>query len=262
MLSFTEEWVPDQDLADMLAYLDTLPSVSELGQWRTPIPEGASLGQELAIATAGCSQCHGATLDGPRMDVGGISADFEWFKKQVYAHTTIMPQHRTLLGEPNQQMRMGNYSRLRLPELALEEIWRFMSDLGPRAYITARLSPGEPVEDGVTHTISVDNGGLPGRGLRAEDVSVVVVLAQGVTVANASGSGYEGVRQSEQSNADLAVWTVPSIGPREEHLFSITLSGTPVGREGEGNPVITSAEVRWEKPQSNSRGDRINIRLP
>ena len=260
MLAFTEEWVTDQDLADILAYLDTLPSVSELGSWRTPIPAGAPLGQQLAIATAGCSQCHGAALTGPRMDIGGISADFEWFKKQVYEHTTMMPEHRALLGEPNRQMRMGNYSRARLPESVLEEIWRFTVGLGPRAYVTARMSPGELTENGVTHMLTVNNGGLPGRGLRAEDVTITVVPAAGVTVANATGPGYQGVQRDPQANADAAVWTVPSIGPREEHLFSITLSGTPV--DGAGNAAIAAAEVRWARPQSEGGGDRINVGVP
>jgi len=264
MPAFPDEWLSDRDLATLTAYLnnedtaylDGLPRWSEPGEWRTPVPPGAPLGQELLIANAGCGQCHGPVMAGSRMDIGAIAADFEWFKRQVYEHTAAMPKHRALLGEPNEQMRMGNYSKTRLPESVLEEIWRFTLSLGSRAYIRAQLSSGVRAETGVTYTLAVDNGGLPDKGLPAEDVSISIKPAPGFIVTNTTGPGDQGIRRDEQNNAETAVWNVPRIGPREKHMFSITLSGS--GNSG----AIAAAEVRWSKPLSEGAGDSISVPLP
>ena len=257
MPAYTEEWLSDQDIANLVAYLDSLPGVREPGSWRISVPPGAPPGQELLIAGVGCGQCHGADMGGPRMDIGAIDADFEWFKKQVYEHTTVMPEHRQLLGEPNIHMRMGNYSRMRLPESVLEEMWRFTVSLGPRADITGVLDPPVLAGSGVTYPLTVANIGLRGKGVTAEDVAIVLTVAPGFTVTNASGPGYQGVRRDPRSNAETAVWHLPRLAPQDSHTYSITFSGSGAGA------AISHAEVQWAKPvQANGRGDRINVFLP
>ncbi len=98
MPAFTEQQISDADMANFLAYFGSLPKVAAPGPWKAALPAQAKHGQELIIATVGCAQCHGATLNGPRGNAGAVNADFEWFKKMVYEHTTYMPQHRTIAG--------------------------------------------------------------------------------------------------------------------------------------------------------------------
>src|SRR5260370_34858142 len=93
------------------------------------------------VGTVGWEQCHGDTIAVPRMDAGAVGADFEWFKRLVYDHTTSLPEHRKLLGTEVGIVRMGNYSRARLPEPVLEEIWKYMRDyLKLREPVTLTLS--------------------------------------------------------------------------------------------------------------------------
>jgi mono/diheme cytochrome c family protein len=256
MPAFVEEWVTEQNLADMLAYLNSLPQPQIPGAWRTPLPAGASLGQTMAIANAGCAQCHGANMAGTRQDIGGISADFEWFKAQVYEHSRKMPEHRKLLGEPNRTMRMGNYSPSRLPESVLSEIWTYTLSLGSRAYITAEMNPPESTAGEVTYSLTVDNGGLPGKGVSAENVSIIIVPAAGFTVSKATGDGYQGMHADAATKATAAIWKIAKIGPREPHTISITFVGTATG------PAIARAEVRWERPVSEGKLDSIGVAVP
>jgi mono/diheme cytochrome c family protein len=256
MPRFTEQWVTDQNLQDIFAYMSSLPKVTAVGAWRTPLPQGATLGAEMTIANAGCAQCHGANMGGTRFDIGGIQADFEWFKGQVYDHSTKMPEHRKLLGEPNTTLRMGNFSPTRLPESVLREIWNYTVSLGPRAYMTAEMTPPERGQGTITYTITVDNGGLAGKGLAAEDVTVLVAPAPGFSVAKAGGDGYQGVKPDAAMKGDAAQWKVAKIAPRSPQKFTITLSGA-----GEG-PAIASAMVRWEKPLSEGKPDFLQVAVP
>src|SRR5439155_1365221 len=117
---------------------------------RAPASGDAQAGKALwEGAATQCKNCHG--LKGE----GAFGADFEWLKKMVYEHTTSMPQHWNLLQEtPAVRVRMGNYSRSRLPESVLQEIWRFANDLGLRVPVTGQLSAGSPGADGVTYTLT------------------------------------------------------------------------------------------------------------
>jgi mono/diheme cytochrome c family protein len=256
MPSFTEQWVTDQNLQDLLAFLNGLPKPAAPGQWREPLRSGAPLGEQLVVANAGCAQCHGANMGNTRLDIGGVNADFEWFKGQVYNHSTAMPEHRKVLGEPNNTLRMGDFSPIRLPESVLREIWDYSIKLGPRAYMTAAMPAPERAEGALTYTLTVDNGGLPGKGLVAEDVTIVIVPAAGFTVAKASGPGYQGVKPDAAAKGDAATWKVAKIGPREAQKFSITLSGSGAG------PAISRAEVRWERPVSEGKADMLNVAVP
>jgi cytochrome c553 len=166
----------DQEIADLVAYFDSLPLAAKPPTaWRTPLPKGAPRGQELAIATIGCAQCHGATITTPRHGAAEVSGDFEWFKHQVYEHTTAQPEQWAKLdrslqpvtpspsGPPGRnRIRMGNYSRARLPETTLREIWDWMSnDLGVYlSVLRGRVTAGEAGPNGATYTVEVVNTGV------------------------------------------------------------------------------------------------------
>ena len=89
------------------------------------------------ISMIGCGQCHGATITTPRHGAAEVSGDFEWFKRQVYTHTTAQREQMAALerdgvdavtpghvGPPGRnRLRMGNYLPARLPEQTLREMW-------------------------------------------------------------------------------------------------------------------------------------------
>ena len=231
MPAFTEKQISDQTAANLAAYFASLPKVAEVGEWRVPVPSGAPHGQVLLIATGGCAQCHGPELAAPRRVAGGVAADanFAWFQKMVYTHTDEYPAGR-----------MGNFSRNRLPEPLLQEIWTWVStDLKLRVPVTAAAGTAVAAGANMTYTLNVGNQGTPGKGLTAEDVTISLVLPSGSTVASATGSGYQGVRRDPQSNADVAVWHVPAIAPADKQAYTVTLAGAPASSKG---------TIRWTKP--------------
>ena len=241
MPAFPETQNSDQELADLFAYFQGLPKVAEPGAWRTPLAANAPKGQELMVTTYGCGQCHGALIQIPRQAMGAVAADFDWFKRMTYEHTTALPEHRKSLGEPTGgRLRMGNYSRARVPEPMLEEIWRYIrDDLKFRAPITSRLSAAS---SSGTYSLVVQNGGLPGKGLVAEDITILLALKPGTKVTNATGPGYQGVRNDAQLKGDAAVWQLPRLGPKENQTYTLTT-------EGGG---IASGVVRWARPTVGS----------
>ena len=252
MPAFVETQISDSDIANFLAYLGSLPKVAAPGPWKAPMPaQNTKHGAELIIATVGCAQCHGANLQGPRGNAGAVNADFEWFKGMVYNHTTNLPLHRTLLGQPAAQVRMGNYSRTRLPESLLQEIFLYAKDdLKFRPAIAARLTPGGSAG---TYNLEVLNNGLAGKGLSAEDLTISLALAPGTKVTNTTGAGYKGVRKDQDGKTDVAVWQLPKLAPKDKHNYTISLSGG----------TIPSGSVTWAKPTPGSSGpDVVNVAIP
>jgi hypothetical protein len=251
MPAFPESQHSDQELADFYAYFQSLPRLAEPGPWGTPVPANAPKGQELMIATFGCGQCHGAALQGPRTNAGAVAADFEWFKRMVYEHTTVMPEHRTLLGAAPARVRMGNFSRMRVPERELEEIWRYLrDDLKFRVPVTSRLTVGTSAG---AYNLVVQNGGLAGKGLTAEDITILLALKPGTKVTNTTGAGYQGVRNDPQLKAEAAVWQLSRLGPKQDQTYTITV-GTGGG--------IASGVVRWTKPASGTGTSEANVAMP
>jgi hypothetical protein len=171
-----------------------------------------------------------------RMVAGGEGGDYAWFMRRVYEHTSTMPAH-----EPDP--RMGNYSRARVPEPFLQELWRYLSvDLGLRAFVRAQISAGVPSADGVTYTLTVENRGTPGLGLTAEDLSLALTLPEGATVGSTTGADYQGIRRDQRTNADMAVWKLAGLAPPDRRTYTITLSGTvPVG-------AALTGSVSWTRP--------------
>jgi len=249
----------DQQVGQVAAYLASLPKPAErAAMWRTPVPPLATPRQKLYIES-GCGQCHAAVFANPRRTAGGLGGDYEWFKTEVYQHTSA-PDHAN-----SRHLRMGNFSREQVPESALEEIWQFFSaEQGLRVPINADISAGVLSGNGVTYTINVTHGGRAGKGLTAEYITVTLPFLRGrdpeevTTVVEATtGGGYTGIHRDPITNSNAAEFEIPKLGPGEKRTFTITLSG--IG----ANSGIPRGTVKWEKPGLKSGGtDLIAISVP
>jgi mono/diheme cytochrome c family protein len=242
MPAFAEANISDRELIDLAAYFDTLPSVAEPGPWRVQVRAGAARG--LAVATtAGCVQCHNPTFNNGRGVMGAINANFEWFESMVYSHTTAYPPTRARLGEPPyERLAMGNFSATRLPESMVRDIWTYLTDLGFRARMRGRLSAGVPSTGGVVYKLDVENIGLKGEGLTAEDLTVILAVPAGAKVVTTTGAGYQGVRRDEQLKADVAVWGVSRMAPGERQSYTMTLSQAGTVKDN------VRGSIRWMRP--------------
>ena len=138
---------------------------------------------------------------------------WEYFKACVYDHERLIPEAR-----------MGTYSRARLPEPIVREIYNFARSLGELARVEARLEPGVRSGDTVSYTAIVENEGTA-QGVKPEEVSVELVLAPGVTVVSARGDGYQGVQRHPSTGRDVAVWKVPVLPPQQEQAYTVVVSG-------------------------------------
>jgi mono/diheme cytochrome c family protein len=233
---------PDQELADFAAYFASLPKVAEPGKWRFEAPAGASKGQAIAY-NMGCVQCHGQYLNGPRDDFGAVNADVNWMKRMVYQHVTEIQVHRRELGNPENRPNMGNFNPNRLHEDDLQAIYTWIkNDLGFRVPMRGRLSKGEQAGNGVTYKLDVDNFGLPGKGITAEDITVRVQIPAGANVVSTTGAGYQGVKMDNEAKAQFAEWKVARLGPKQVQNYSITLSKAGTKEDN------VRGQIRWNKP--------------
>jgi mono/diheme cytochrome c family protein len=255
MPAFVEVQLSDKDAADLAAYFATLPKVPEPGKWRFEVPAGAPPGQA-ALINIGCGQCHGVNLDGPRGNLGAVNADFDYFANLVYNHTTALPQHRVVLGVNATNLDMGNYSRTRLSESMLRQIYFWARDeIGFRVPMQGRIAKGEAGPSGVTYAVTVTNGGLQGKGVIAEGVTVTLNIPADTQVVAATGTGYQGVHTDEKAKANVAVWVLPRSAPKDEEKLTITLSKAGTATSNlRGN-------IRWSKPapKDGPSPDLINI---
>lgn len=271
MPSYIDSDMTDQDIADVVAYLDSLPVAPTPAAWRTPLPEGAPRGQQLAVAVIACAQCHFATLAGPRRAAARVSGDFEWLKRMVYEHYEAQrEQWATVEGVPipppgvvisgHNPIRMGSYTRASLPESTLKEIWNWMNDIGPYVVpLGGAITAGAPGPNGVTYTVRVTNSGVKGKGVTAEDVTVALALPAGTTVVSTTGA-YEGVRHDDTAKSDVAVWRVPRMPATDQQTLTITLFPAPTTLRGTiryAKPVVTSdGEINFAMAPPGGRGGR------
>jgi len=212
----------DKQIADMAAYLGGLPGVERPGPWRFPLPANAPHGQVLALSTIGCAMCHTPTFDTPRRGIAEANGDFEWFKRMVYEHTIAMPEHCEAVGPSNpycRALRMGDYSRTRLPENLLREIYDWALSLGLDVPIVSAI--GEPVAaaNGVTYTVDVSN-----KGVEAKAATIALIVPAGIKVISATGTGYKGVRADSKTKMSVAEWQLARLGPNDNLAYSITLA--------------------------------------
>ena len=258
MPAYLEEQTSDSEIADLVAYFNSLPRVAKPGPWLVTIPTDASLSQQLAIGTWGCAQCHGATFDDTRADAGAAAADFIWFSNLVYNHTNAAREERKATGNNlNNPIRMGNYSRVQVPEMMLRQLWQYLSvDLGLRVPFEARWSPSVAAGPNMTYTLNVENAGIPGKGLVGEDISVALTLPASSNVVSTSGTGYQGL-QRDAKGADVAVWRLAKMNPQDKQTYVITLSPPAAGAER------LRGVVRWSKPVlANGSTDSTPVNPP
>lgn len=274
MPAFSATQIDDQTLADLAAYFGSLPKVAaakavtfqgssqELNSrsvWRVMVPAplpvlpGASLGQQMTMRTAGCAQCHGPEMDNPRRWAGGAGGDYAWLQRIVYNEG----------GRSIEAIKdMGTYSRMRLPEPALREIWQYMNgELGLRAFLSASVDKGVAEGASVTYTVHVRNDGVAGRGLAAEGVSISLAVPPGATVVTHTGPGYQGLRAAAPADGRAVSWRVPRVAAGDDQTYTLTLTGT-----GAASGMGPASVVQWEKPAADARraaaGDSIAVSLP
>jgi mono/diheme cytochrome c family protein len=248
MPAFVDAQVNQQQATDLAAFFATMPKRPAPAKWRFEATPGMPAGQAMLI-NMGCGQCHSPNFQGPRGNLGAVNADFEYFANLVYNHTTATPVHRASLGvnAPNgANLDMGNFSRTRLSEADLRQIYDWArNQIGFRPFLQARL--GRPTEGatGATYALTVANGGMAGKGISAEGVTVELQIPDGTTVMAATGAGYQGVKGNK------AVWTIPSLAAKEQQNYTITLSKAASGIKG---------DVHWSKP-TPSPEDVVNVAI-
>jgi hypothetical protein len=242
MLAYTERQLDDPTLANMYAYLSSLPKVAQPAQRVFTAPPGAPAGQVYLVETIGCANCHEPELRQPRRVLGGEASDvdFDYFAKRIYQHTELYPSGR-----------MGNYSTARLPEPVLRELFRFVKeDLRLLPLVTAVMGAGTTTGASTTYTLTVKNGGTKGKGLTAEDATITLKLPPGTKVVGTTGAGLQGVK------ADAAVWRVAKIAPQDELKYTITLEGSAAGPGG----IFKDSRVGWTKPAMRTGVPNLELR--
>ena len=228
----------DTDIADLVAYMATLPARPP-GKWRYEIPDDAAPGLAVAL-TAGCAQCHGVRLSGPRGSIAAAGGDWAYFKALVYDHHAAMARHTALIGTKlPPRLNMGSYDPERLPESDLRIIYDWMDkDLGLRALVHGRLSRG----DDMTYQLALDNTGIPGKGHSAEDITVRLVIPADAQVAAATGEGYQGVQWDAEAKAEIATWKLARMDVGYRRMFTVTLSRGAFTKDN------VRGQIRWTKP--------------
>jgi cytochrome c553 len=255
MPAFVESQLSEEQAGDLAAYFASLPKPAEPGKWRFEAAAGAPPGQAMLI-NIGCAQCHGPEFNGPRGNLGAVGASFDDFTNLVYNHTTALPQLRASLGNKNPNIDMGNYARTRVTEGMLRQIYFWARDeIGFRVPMQGHIAKGEAGPSGVTYAVSVGNGGLQGKGVIAEGVTVALNIPADTQVVAATGTGYQGVHTDEKTKGNVAVWKLPRSAPKDEDKLSITLS-----------KAVTAADdlhgsIRWAKPapKDGPSTDVVNI---
>jgi mono/diheme cytochrome c family protein len=259
MPAFIESQMTDQEIADVLAFWNSMPLPKTSAAWRVALPQRAPKGQVVAVQEIGCAQCHGATLETSRHGMAEVSGGWEWFKNMVYTHQTAIREQWAMLdktlpqvtpgpaGPPGRnRVRMGNYDRERLPEAKLREIFDWAYGLGPLPVLAARIMPS-----GNTYAIDVINSAVKAKGIAVEDISVSISLPANVDVVGTTGTGYQGLQPADDMT-QLAVWRLPRLEAASKETLTLELSAPAPTMRG---------TLKWAKPAV--KADQIvNFGLP
>jgi mono/diheme cytochrome c family protein len=242
--------INDEGLANLYAFLKSLKPVAEPGKWSVENPPpGAPLGQVMAV-NFGCAQCHGPEMGHPRRDIGGKGIDFAEFKEIVWEHAPPT---------------MGQFRKERFTEPVLKELWGFMQTQGFRALLFGAIARDQATGDSTKYTVTLDNQGVPGKGITAEDIMVNLIVPKGLTVASTTGGSYQGLKKDmeyapnpgglspfnnpnpnlSKVKGDIAVWKVAKVAPGQKEVLTITLSGPNSDKAN-----FTGTTFMWAKPKN------------
>jgi mono/diheme cytochrome c family protein len=271
MPAFPERQKPDQALADIYTYLQSMSPATALGEWHwRKAPSTAPEGQRLYMNFAGCGQCHEPEGKFPRARLGVMARDvtFEYFKRQIYQHFERWPNGT-----------MPLYSPERLPEVVLREVYAWLVDeLGLRPWIAGSLAVGHREGGNTSYELTVSNNGVKDKGLAAEGLTVFVRIPSGCSVIAGAGTGYKGtmplaklglqpalrtaphphddsgvvVRPEPDLSRDVAVWRISRIAAGEQLSLSLTLSGPEPGPELYGG--FEGSTIHWTTPGRRPAG--------
>jgi cytochrome c553 len=255
MPAFVESQVSSKDAADLAAYFASLPKRDAPDDWNVEVPAGAPPGQA-AMINMGCGQCHGATFNGPRANIGLSGMNFDYFANLVYNHTTAMPQYRAEIGNNGTNLDMGNFNRARLTIGQLQQIYFWARDeIGVRAPLAGRIAKGEQGPSGVTYPVTITNNGLPGKGVIAEGLTINLTLPADTTVVAATGTGYQGTHIDDETKATVATWKIARSAPKDQEKLSVTLSKAATAAAN------LKGDIHWTKPspKDGPSTDVVNI---
>jgi mono/diheme cytochrome c family protein len=254
MPRFNGQQVSGQQAANLASYFATLPKRAAPGPWRFEAKAGDPPGLRRLI-NLGCAQCHSPLFQGPRNNMGAVNMSFDDFENLVYNHTTAIHQLRVLRGGmAGGNVDMGDFNRERVTPASLRQIYLWArDDIGFRAPLVGQLSKAEMGPTGATYNLNVRNGGLAGRGVIAEGVTVTLSIPKDTNVVAASGNGYQGTRMEEGNM--VAVWNIARAAPGDSSALSITLSKAGSQQDNlRGN-------IKWARPapKQGPSQDVVNI---
>ena len=273
MPGFNETQLPDRALADIWAFIRSLPPApvaAEPPPWHWQrAPETAPLGQRLYIEF-GCGQCHEPENKFPRTWLGehAKEVDYEYFADLVYNHTDKHPRGT-----------MPDFSRDRFPEIILREIYKWSEDIGMRASIRANITDTEVQGSQTVYRVNLVNQGVENVGLDVEDLTLFIRVPSGVQVVGGTGHGYTGVqplatlglepalrtnphphdesgyaeRPDPDLSGDVMVWKVPRLAVGDTLELSFTLAGAPIA-DADLISQIAGSTVHWMRPGRRPAG--------
>jgi hypothetical protein len=126
---------------------------------------------------------------------------------------------------------MGDYSRTRLQEDQLKQIYDWALSLGLEIPVTTNISEAQQSEGGVIYKMTVIN-----KGVQADNATIAVEVPAGTKVVTVTGTGYKGVHADKKTKGNVAEWQVASLLPNDKQEYSITLSkALPQGEHLKGS---------------------------
>lgn len=275
MLAYTEQQLTDAAIADIYAFVKSKPPVAEPGHWHWPAaPASAPYEQRVYMQIVGCSQCHEPENKFVRMWLGESAkkVNFEYFANLVYNHKEKYPTGN-----------MGSYSRDRLSESSLREIYKFLvEDLGLRASIGGAVTIDGQKDGNTAYKLTLTNRGGKGLGIDVEGITAFVRVPAGAKVVAGTGTGYKGtqtlvslglepglqlaphpdaqgqlIRPKQDLSGDVVVWKLPKLVAGDKIEVTFTLAGAPTAEQ---LTAMNGSTVWWEKPGRNAYGQKIVYR--
>ena len=121
-------------------------------------------------------------------------------------------------------------------------------DLGLLVFMQAALSAGTSAGEKTTHTITLRNTGVAGKGLTAEDLTVSFRVPDGTTASDSTG-----VVATAKDGA--LAWPVAKVAPGQELKFTMTVPGAP----RPSAELVKGSRVGWLKPAMRTGAPNLQL---